>query len=270
MKYLHSITEIKKEHCYDTNGSRPVRVFCNDLNYYVCKYRTGAGFPFLLFNEYIAARFLQFWNLPVPDFAFVLVNREHLGQTLLPYHFFDLPAFGSRFMGNFKEVDKFFLETSYIRKDNSSGRISFLKIALFDLWLCNEDRHYDNFNLLYNFKNDLFVPIDHAFCFNSSNLARDPYLISDNISILSTPFLNRFFDRNLQTKADELRLKIIKEFYSNVGTCYEKIDEILNELPSAWKPDPEFLRERLQLFFSQQWLKGCINKFTSLYFLNIR
>jgi len=30
-QYLHSITEIKKEHCYETRGSRPVRVFCSDF-----------------------------------------------------------------------------------------------------------------------------------------------------------------------------------------------------------------------------------------------
>lgn len=270
MKYLQSITEIKKEHCYDTNGSRPVRVFCNDLNYYVCKYRTGAGFPFLLFNEYIAARFLQIWNLPVPDFAFVEISREHVNQTLLPYHFFDLPAFGSRFMGDFTEVDKFFIETPIIRKNNTSGRDSFLKIALFDIWLCNEDRHYDNFNLLYNLKENLFVPIDHAFCFNSSNLDKEPYLLSDNASILSTPFLNRFFDRTLQTKPNDIRLQIVEEFKFYAGICYDEIDKILNEVPPAWNSDTEFLREQLQFFFSKQWLKGCIDKFTSLYFLNIR
>jgi len=31
VKYMHSITEIKKEHCYETRGSRPIRVFCSDF-----------------------------------------------------------------------------------------------------------------------------------------------------------------------------------------------------------------------------------------------
>lgn len=270
MKYLQSITEIKKEHCYETRGSRPVRVFCNDLNYYVCKYHTGVGFPNLLFNEYLAACFLQIWNLPVPDFAFVEINREHTEKTLLPFHFFDLPAFGSKFMGDFTEVDKFFLETPIIRKNNTTGRESFIKIALFDIWLCNEDRHFENFNLLYNLKENLFVPIDHAFCFNSANLDKEPYLISENESILATPFLSRFFDRTLQTKSDDLRLKIVEEFKYNVGICHDKLDKILSETPPIWKPDKEFLRERLQFFFSTQWLKKCINHFTSLYFINIR
>ncbi len=37
--------------------------------------------------------------------------------------------------------------------------------------------------LLYDLKKNLFVPIDHAFCFNSSNLDKEPYLLSDNASI---------------------------------------------------------------------------------------
>jgi len=73
---LHSITEIKPEHCYQTRGSRPVRALCNDLNYYVCKYHTSSGFPYHLFNEYLAACFLQIWQLPVPEFAFVKIKKE--------------------------------------------------------------------------------------------------------------------------------------------------------------------------------------------------
>lgn len=269
MKYLFSITEIKKEHCYKTKGSKPVRVFCNDLNYYVCKYSTGRSFPFLLFNEYISACFLRLWKLPVPAFAFVKINREHTKNTSLPFHFFDLPAFGSRFMGDFKEVDKFFLETPIIRKKNITGRDSFLKIGLFDIWLCNEDRNFENFNLLYNLTENVFVPIDHAFCFNSAVIERNPTIISENESILATPFLNRFFNRNLQTKSNDIRLKIIEDFKYDINICHDKLDEILSEIPHAWNPDTGFLKKRLQLYFKKQWLKECIAKFTSLYFLNI-
>ena len=270
MKFLQSITEIKKEHCYETGGSRPVRVFCSDLNYYVCKYRTGAGFPYVLFNEYLAARFLQLWKLPVPDFAFVEINRKHTEKTMLPFHYFDLPAFGSKFMGDYAEVDKFFLETPIVRKNNTTGRDAFLRIALFDIWLCNEDRHFEKFNLLHNLKENVFVPIDHAFIFNSANLDKKPYSIADNESILATPFLNRFFDRNLQTKSNDIRLKIVEEFKYNVGICYDELDKILNNIPPVWNPDKGFLKERLQFFFSEQWQKKCIDKFTSLYFLNIK
>jgi hypothetical protein len=270
VQHLHSITEIKKEHCYETRGSRPVRVFCSDLNYYVCKYHTGQGFSFTLFNEYIAARFLQIWQLPVPEFAFIEINQEHLKQTPFPNNFFEKPCFGSLFMGDFKEVDKIFLETPLVKKENLTGRDSFLKIALFDIWMCNEDRHYDNFNLLYNLKENVFVPIDHVYCFNTVNLDKEPYLISENESILSTPFINRFFDRDLQTKMNEIRLRMVDELKINAKNCYDELDSILSEIPLSWQPSPVYLKSRLQFLFSEQWLKSCIDYFTRLFFLNFK
>jgi hypothetical protein len=55
---LFSIAEITPEDCIPTLGSRPVRVFCNDFNYYICKYFRGEGAAYSLYNEYIASRLL--------------------------------------------------------------------------------------------------------------------------------------------------------------------------------------------------------------------
>jgi len=87
--------------------------------------------------------------------------------------------------------------------------------------------------------------------------------------LLSTPFLPRFFDRNLQHKTDEIRLKIIDEFKSDVELCYDLVDNILSEIPASWKPDPVYLKSRLQFFFSDEWLKTCRNYFTELFYLQL-
>lgn len=267
---LYSITEIKPEDCYATRGSRPVRVLCNDLNYYVCKYSTKESFPYPLFNEYIAACFLKIWNLPVPEFAFVKIKKDHIQQINYPYHYFDQLCFGSRYFGEFKEVDKLFLEIPLIKKENHSGRDTFLRIGLFDIWLCNEDRHFENFNLLYNLKTNQFVPIDHVYCFNTLNLDKDAVLISENESILSSPFLSRFFCRPLQQNLNEIRLTIINEFKHNVSRCHEELDDILANLPLTWNSDPDFLKSRLEPFFGQKWLQSCADHFTALLTLNVK
>jgi len=267
---LHSITEIKPEHCYQTRGSRPVRALCNDLNYYVCKYHTSSGFPYHLFNEYLAAYFLQIWQLPVPEFAFVKIKKEHTFQTNYPYHYFDNVCFGSRFIGEYKEVDKLFLESSILKKENLTGRDTFLKIGLFDIWLCNEDRHFENFNLLYDLKSNTFVPIDHVFCFNSNNIETDPYLISSNESILSSPFINRFFVRTLQPELNKIRLRLFKDFKINVNRCHEELDNILSQIPLTWEADYSYLKTRLELLFTEEWLKSCLDYFTELFVLNIK
>lgn len=208
--------------------------------------------------------------MPVPEFAFIEINQEHLKQIPYPVHYFEKPCFGSLFMGDSKEVDKIFLETPLVKKDNITGRESFLKIALFDIWMCNEDRHYDNFNLLYDLKKNVFVPIDHVYCFNTVNLDKEPCLISENESILSTPFLNRFFDRDLQTKINEIRLRTVDELKINAKKCYDELDKILSEIPLGWQPGPDYLKSRLQFLFSEQWLKSCHDYFTRLLFLNCK
>jgi hypothetical protein len=267
---LHSITEIKPEDCYQTRGSFPVRVLCNDLNYYVCKYHAGNGFPFSLFNEYIAASFLKIWNLQVPEFAFVEIRNDHIYQINYPYYYFDNLCFGSKYFGEYKEVDKFFLETPLIKKENVIARDSFLRIAMFDIWLSNEDRHYENFNLLYNLKSNHFVPIDHVFCFNSINLDNEPDLISENESILSSPFISRFFFRTLQQNHHDICSKHIEDFKINVAHCYEELDIILQNIPLAWNPDVGFLKSRLDFYFSETWLKTCVDYFTILISRNIK
>ena len=155
-------------------------------------YNTGFGFPFHLFNEYLAASFLKIWKLNVPDFSFVQKKKEHTLHTNNLFYYFDNLCFGSKFHGEFTEVDKIFLQTKILSKDNITARDTFLRIGLFDIWLCNEDRHYENFNLLYDLKSKVFIPIDHVDCFNGLNIDKERYPISPNESILSSPFLNRF------------------------------------------------------------------------------
>lgn len=268
--HLHSITEIKPEDCYQTKGSKPVKVLCNDLNYYICKYNTGIGFPNALFNEYIAASFLSIWNLPVPEFVFVDIKTEHTKQSPYPFHYFDQLCFGSKFYGEFKEVDKFFLEIPYLNKESVNARDTYLKIGLFDIWLCNEDRHFENFNLLFDLRKQHFVPIDHAQCFNGNNLDKKAEPISENESILSAPFLPRFFSRTLQPNLNVIRLKHIEDFKHNVNRCHGELDNLLANIPLAWNPEVELLKSRLEFYFSEDWQQTCINYFTTLISLNIK
>lgn len=235
------------------------------MNDYICKYHPAHGFASSLFNEYLAASLLKVWGLTVPDFAFVKVKTEHIAQIDLPNHLFERLCFGSKYQGAYNEVDKFFISTPYIKKENESGLISFLKIALFDLWLSNEDRHFDNFNLLYNYRSNVFVPIDHVCCFNGNNLDKVAYPIGDNESLLSTPFLSHFFSRTLQQYRRQIRLKIVKEFKLDINRCHEKLNDILTQTPLDWQPDIDILRQRLLFLFSEPWISECLTNFNRLF-----
>lgn len=136
--------------------------------------------------------------------------------------------------------------------------------------MCNEDRSFNNLNLLYNTSEKIFVPIDHVFCFNSNNLDKEHYLISDNESIIDSPLISRFFSRNLQQLKSDIRLEILKDFNSCVKLCNEQLDSILNSTPLEWKAKPDYLRQRLQLLFSENWTKQCENQFNRIFELRTK
>jgi len=265
MKSIHSISTIN--FCYQTDGSKPVRILCNDLEYYVCKYYTGGSGPANnLFNEVLAASFLRIWNLPVPDFATVTIQRQHIGNLGFPYHYFEAPCFGSRFMADFKEVDKVFMGMPKSRFKNPDTVMGFIWIALFDIWLCNEDRNHNNFNLLYDAEKNTFVPIDHVNIFNGLNIDKTSYLIAENESILSSPLFPLFFFGNLQPKQKHFRSNIEKTFKSHVKNCEKSLPQILHSLPDQWRLDLPFISERLSFFYSDEWLMKSLNHFFELFY----
>ena len=183
VKQLHSISEIKPEDCFQTGGSRPVKVFCSDMEYYVCKYFQGTGPAYSLFKEFIASAFLKIWQLPVPAFAFIRIKEEHIVQTGYPKHWFEKPAAGSLYLGHCKEVDKFFIQLPSLPKDQIDTYGTFLRTGLFDIWVSNEDRNFNNTNLLFDPAKRIFIPIDHVQIFNGNNMDKKSDLITKEESI---------------------------------------------------------------------------------------
>ena len=269
MQTLQSISPIN--HCYQTYGSKPVRILCNDLENYVCKYYTGGSGPaYNLFNEVLAASFLKIWQLPVPDFALVTIAKKHMEGLGFPFHYFDYPCFGSRFMGDFKEVDKVFMGMPKNRFKNPETAMGYIMIALFDIWLGNEDRNHNNFNLLYDPAGNHFVPIDHVNIFNGLSIDKPPYLISENESILSSPLFPLFICGTLQPKPKNFRLDIERTFKSQIKNCEKNLPQILLSLPDQWRLDMSFIYERLAFFFSNEWVTNSLNYFFDLFYHNYK
>lgn len=260
---LYSIAEITMDDCYQTGGSKPIRVFCNDYNYYICKYSQGPGPAYSLFNEFIAGYYLRIWHLPVPDFKIVQINREHILQIGLAYHNFERPCFGSQFNNRLIETDKFLVKFSFSKKDLDNLLLSFLKISLFDIWLSNDDRNFMNMNFLYDSATNKFVPIDHVMIFNGQNIDKEPYLISAEDSILTSPLCEHLFSRTLQQNLQDLRSIVESDFDRNIAECHANLEQILSDLPDEWRIDHEFVRSRLPLFFSESWIENCKSTFNT-------
>lgn len=260
---LYSIKELTDKDCYQTGGSRPVRVLCNDFDFYICKYSQGHGPAFSLFNEFIAGCFLEIWRLPVPEFGIVQVNPEHVRNIGMPFHYFEMPCFGSKFNHQLGEVEQFFHRYPFSRKNIESFQRSFLKIALFDIWLANEDRNNNNMNLLINTVASVFVPIDHGMIFNGQNIDKQPYQLNEGDSILTSLLGERLISRPLQQSLSELRSSIETEFDRDIAACHESLEQLLSNLPTEWHIDHDFVRSRLEMFFSKTWINDCITTYNT-------
>jgi len=79
MQLLHTIEGVHK--VFDTQGSSPLLVTCNDFNDWVCKYDR---FPKYLFNELIASEFAKLWGIKTPETSLIRVKSEHVSSEKFP------------------------------------------------------------------------------------------------------------------------------------------------------------------------------------------
>ena len=96
MVTLQTIEEIHR--LFPTMGSSPALVTCDDFRDWVCKYDRS---PLNLFNELIAAKFAQIWELMTPEVCFIQVKQDHVPLQKFPqlqYDFFNKECFGSLYL----------------------------------------------------------------------------------------------------------------------------------------------------------------------------
>ncbi len=245
-----------------------MKVLCSDVNEYVCKYarnNPASG----LFNEFIAAEFLRIWGLKVPEFRIVVINTEHLPSqfisTTIQPRFFTVPCFGSKHNDYGKEIDPSIAvlkgDTRIIKRIDR--KVDLLAIALFDLWMANEDRNHNNYNLLLNTDPDYhFVPIDHEKCFNSGSVAlgRPLVALTEDETLINTDLMKLIF-QNTKGLASQIDA-IISNYYLWVSECQKNLENAVNAVPEQWgiaKADKIALLE--SSLFHESWISECEETF---------
>ncbi|WP_316844815.1 HipA family kinase [Pedobacter psychrodurus] len=263
MKSLRTIQQAHK--MFDTAGSSPLLVTCNDFKDWVCKYDK---FPQYLLNELLSSEFGKLCHINIPETAFITVVDEHVPYdkypTLQPY-FFRKECFGSLYIKNTKEIDLSFLplfkEKSF--RDKIQHKSDFLNIALFDIWLANEDRNHNNNNLLLHYAQNntyTFYAIDHVNIFNSSSLDYGLSQLTEDDTIINTELAKLLFSNN--RKLGELMDKLVKNFYLCTEECEAKLDSILALVPYSWAVNTVDIRIKIQqTLFTDEWKKHCVMNF---------
>jgi hypothetical protein len=250
----HSIEAIEK--VFQTQ-ERPVLVSCEDFRDYVCKYK----FVDRQLKELIAWAFLTKWGLSVPEACLINIRRDHVSDVVLVeggrYEFFDRPVFGSLHLPSANEINNL----TFAKPHN---RIDLLGIALFDLWLANEDRNHNNYNLLLVSRANgkkIIHAIDHGSCFNSSQIGIDPLSpLTEDESLLSSAFCKRLY-ANSNVVARDCAL-VLASFRKNVSLCKKSLPEIMNFVPPVWGINTQEVSRWLdENLFKESWMRLTENTF---------
>lgn len=271
VKNLKSITSILK--VFPDTQRSPVVVMADNMQEYICKHSPDTPCSYL-FNEYLANQFLTFCDgIVVPEMAIINIREDHLkpeqySNKLQPRNL-RLPTIGFAYYPASKEVDNLWTSTKFSPYDKRkfSNTADLLKISLFDIWMCNEDRNQNNYNLLVVTSDGLnyFVPIDHESIFNTNSFHRDLTLLTEEDSIIHSMLFSSLFPKQ---KA-RLFSKNIEEVSNNIylwrDRCNESLDKILSHVPPEWKINSNEMNSQIRnKLFSDDWLAKVVKRFKSL------
>lgn len=261
-----SIEEIKK--AIDTNGSRPVIVFADDFEYYLCKYDSCSK----IINEYIAHCFLKVWEVPVFPAAIVQIQPEHIPNRVVqnrtqPHHF-NKPSFGLLYNDEAIDASNLLigLKGNYNELRKFVNRKDFIKIALFDLWVANTDRNVNNYNMLIKPSNEGFMitPIDHTDIFDGCRLGQQLAQLTKLDSILSSNLAHVLMYNTKKIAAEANALLDI--FPTFVVKCGEFLPKMVESIPDLWCTDKKQLLDQLSssLITDTHWLADTKENFREL------
>ena len=247
----------------DTDGHSPMKFICSDGSMYFVKYRSGKSLDKKEINclvfEMVCTKFLQQLHVPVPFDALVIINENSYvhGQLKVnkKYIKHGIIAWGSKEIIQadlVKEIEQVKKKTEFNKLHNPADLI---RIAIFDLWVDNADRHAENYNLLVNMENGKLriIAIDHAFTFgglkgmNIFNASTEPHSYKKLIESQYFRSVVKHFDRRDRFKISSEFLSLIVEL-----NLEKLINEVFEQIPSQWGINPILKKRIIDFLQSKQ------------------
>lgn len=263
MNKLKSISPISR--VYDT-GEKPVLVKCEDMNDYVCKHNQGQSPCKKLFAEYLAYCFLDRLEVKLPPMSFLEVKEEHVDKPsgeCQPRFFKEVDCFGTLHLKNAQEWSAFSFDKKDVKRIKNQEDL--FTIAWLDIWLANEDRSWNNFNLLMSPEDDgwYIVPIDHGACFNSLgfDIDRHLYSINDFDSIIDTEQFRLIAKKHFKS-VNEVD-SFLKRLYICIQSYEKSFDDIIANIPASWRIQEDYIQSLKTNLFSKDWLNETKTQFLS-------
>ena len=254
---LQSIEMLQPSKIFHGTAYNPIAVRASDLSYYVTKVQ-ATPVDETVIREFLGAHFLKIWQLPVPNFAIIDVNPTHVPDGLhrrLTVYEFSRPAFGSQLVADapyVMEADAL-AGTYQVRQTEAATKL--IDLSLFDLWLSNNDRNWNNYNLLYHFPpSAAFIPIDHERLFDHGSPGDALLLQTDNENLSATPLFGTFVSKQrIRDYCRDTRSR--QNFLARAEACQSDLPRILGEMPAEWsRLCPDLVDRCAQTIFDQEWL----------------
>lgn len=132
-----------------------------------------------------------------------------------------------------------------------------LKISLFDLWICNEDRNSNNANLLYNILDPSLVAIDHGCIFNTAGFDCGLSLLTCNETILESPLAQHILGDVPIKTTQEFVVELEQHFRDAVLKSQRIVGTILDSIPLGWGIPIEIVEEKILQLFDEAWAGNC-------------
>lgn len=246
---LTSIKQIEKQ--YNT-GDLPVLVVCSDKEAYICKYMPSTNRAYKLVCELVGSMMAKAWHIESPATAFVRIEAAHWSGIHSP-HNLSAPAWGYKKLDNVVDITP----TTYnIVKKTSVLLVQLLKISLFDFWIANEDRTYNNANLLYDIAMEKLISIDYGGIFNTSTFE---YPLSQ-LTMTDTILYADLFRHLAKDKSREYILNLAKGLRKYYEACIKnsilETNYILNTIPNEWNVSRTIVEQKLNQLINSTWTEA--------------
>ncbi|MCW3114209.1 MAG: hypothetical protein JWR18_2605 [Segetibacter sp.] len=258
----------------ETDGHSPMKFICSDGSVYYVKYRSGKSFDKDEINclvfEMVCTALLQRLQVPTPALALVTIADGSYAKGQLKankrYTKPEVIALGSKEIARadlIKEIEMVKKRTEFNRFLNPEDLI---RIAIFDLWVDNYDRHCDNYNLLtaMNEGRLQYIAIDHAFAFGGlkgMNIFNEKTDVNPRRKLIQS----QYFKSVVKFIAQKEQLQIIKGFISLLKQLpiNDLIDEVFSQIPEQWQIST-LLRARIIGFLQSEHRLVSLQQIVSL------
>lgn len=238
-------------------GEKPVLVLCSDMEYYICKYKVTSSPAYKLVCEIIGSMFSYIWKLNSPSMALVRISNNHWSRLTVP-HERDAKAFGSRYISSVADIST---STSLEIIPSENNLKQLLKIALFDIWIANEDRNANNYNLLYDLKENNFVPIDFGCILNTASFDWSLSQLTSTDSILSSELYHHMAIDEKFSGLESALAELQTQYVSYIAHSKTMLNSITDVVPKEWGVPKELIRNKMHELFQDKWIRDSWDNF---------